>query len=208
MPALLLHDPEQNEESKESERMKRCQDEEFKEGGRMKGCQNSERVTMNPFQIIPFKYNLSRLTSQFKQNDFAVQVDFEFPEKVQAQDQTEHAHECHGSTQLTQENDELLKSTAILSPESMKCNEDKVQFYTGLPNYATLILIIQNGLPLNGKLSHFQQILLVLMKLRLNLEEQDLAYRFSVSQSTVSRVLLKVDVSNVRATQVFDSLAF
>ena len=93
-------------------------------------------------------------------NDFAGQVDFEFPEKVQAQDQTEHAHECHGCTQLTQENDKLLKSTAILSQESMKCNEGKVQFYTGLPNYATLILIIQfltNGLPLKGKLSHFQQ---------------------------------------------------
>ena len=69
---------------------------------------------------------------------FAVQVDFEFPEKVQAQVQTDHAHECHGSTQLTQENDKLLQSTAISSQESMKCNEDKVQFDTGLPNYATL----------------------------------------------------------------------
>ena len=37
-------------------------------------------------------------------NDFAVQVDFEFPEKVQAQVQTEHPHECRGCTQLTQEN--------------------------------------------------------------------------------------------------------
>ena len=44
---------------------------------------------------------------------------------------------------------------------------------------------------MKGKLSHFQQLLLVLMKLRLNLEEQDLAYRFSVSQSTVSRVFRK-----------------
>ena len=127
-------------------------------------------------------------------NDFAVQVDFKFSEKVQAQVQTEHAYECHSCTQLMQENGKLLKSTATLSQESMKCNEDKVQFYTGLPNYANLILIIQfvtNGLPLKGKLSHFQQILLVLMKLRLNLEEQDLAYRFSVSQSTVSRVFRK-----------------
>ena len=124
-------------------------------------------------------------------NDFEVQVDFKFSEKVQAQVQTEHAYECHSFKQLMQENGKLLKSTATLSQESMKCNEDKVQFYTGLPNYATLILIFQfvtNGLPLKGKLSHFQQILLVLMKLRLNLEEQDLAYRFSVSQSTVSRV--------------------
>ena len=53
-------------------------------------------------------------------NDFAVQVDFEFPEKVQAQDQTEHAHECHGSTQRTQENDKLFKSTAILSQDAME----------------------------------------------------------------------------------------
>ena len=137
-------------------------------------------------------------------NDFAVQVDFEFPEKVQAQVQTEHARECHGCTQLIQENDKLLKSTAILSQESMKCNEDKVQFYTGLPTLILIIQFVTNGLPLKGKLSHFQQILLVLMKLRLNFEEQDLACRFSISQSTV----LKVDVSNVRATQVFDSLAF
>ena len=58
----------------------------------------------------------------------------------------------------------LVLCAVPLSQESMKCNEDKVQFYTGLPNYATLILIIQfvtNGLPLKGKLSHFQQILLV-----------------------------------------------
>ena len=35
------------------------------------------------------------------------------------------------------------------------------------------------------KLSIFQQILLVIMKLRLNCDEQYLAYRFGVSQSTV-----------------------
>ena len=97
-------------------------------------------------------------------NDFAVQVDFIFSEKVQAQVQTEHAYECHSCTQLMQENGKLLKSTVTLSQESMKCNEDKVQFYTRLPYYATLTLIIlfvTNGLPLKGKLSHFQQILLV-----------------------------------------------
>lgn len=74
----------------------------------------------------------------------------------------------------------------------MKCNDNKVQFYTGIPNYATLIFIIQfvtNGLSKKGKLSH---LLLVLKKPQLNLEEQDLAYRFSVTQSTVSRVFRKL----------------
>ena len=41
------------------------------------------------------------------------------------------------------------------------------------------------------KLSVFQQFLIVLMKLRLNLEEQDLAFRFEVSQPTVSRLFNK-----------------
>ena len=36
-------------------------------------------------------------------------------------------------------------------------------------------------------LSHFQQFLMVLMKLHFNLGDQDLAYRFGVNQSTVSR---------------------
>ena len=36
-------------------------------------------------------------------------------------------------------------------------------------------------------LSRFQQMMVVLMKLRLNLGDQDIAFRFGVNQSTVSR---------------------
>lgn len=36
-------------------------------------------------------------------------------------------------------------------------------------------------------LTLFQEMIMVLMKLRLNVPHQDLAYRFGVSQSTVSR---------------------
>ena len=39
---------------------------------------------------------------------------------------------------------------------------------------------------INGKKSLFEQLVLVLMKLRLNLGEQDLAYRFQIGQATVS----------------------
>ena len=63
-----------------------------------------------------------------------------------------------------------------------------------LPTFSMLEFIVKfvsSGIPFIGKLSRFQEILLVLMKLRLNLEEQDLAYRFCVSQSTVSNVFRK-----------------
>ena len=40
-------------------------------------------------------------------------------------------------------------------------------------------------------LSLFQQLMLVLMKLRLNFGDQDLAFRFGVNQSTISRCISK-----------------
>ena len=68
-----------------------------------------------------------------------------------------------------------------------------MKYYTGLPNFSTLLSVVnfvshQKPSTLCRKLAIFQQIMLVLMKLRLNLEEQDLAYWFNVSQSTVSKL--------------------
>ncbi|XP_066910622.1 uncharacterized protein [Clytia hemisphaerica] len=69
----------------------------------------------------------------------------------------------------------------------------KINFYTGLPNEATLRAVYNINAPyiestLTTKLSKFQQIIMTLMRLRLGLLEQDLAYRFRVHQSTVSRI--------------------
>ena len=79
--------------------------------------------------------------------------------------------------------------------QSLQNDDKKVNFYTGLPNYATLKLVtelVTSGVePNRGVLTAFQEICLVLIKLRLNLEEQDLAYRFGISQPTVSRVFRK-----------------
>ena len=50
-----------------------------------------------------------------------------------------------------------------------------------------------------NSLTNFQQFLMVLMKLRLNLFDKDLAYRFGVSQSSVSRYFAKwIDIMFVR----------
>ena len=48
-------------------------------------------------------------------------------------------------------------------------------------------------------LSNFQQFFIVLMKLRLNIFDQDLAYRFGVTQSTVTKIMKKwINVMYVR----------
>ena len=90
-------------------------------------------------------------------------------------------------------------SKLTLTENSMAENDKKVTFYTGLSNFGILMLVIQwvtTAVPYKKgttghSLSRFQEILMVLMKLKLNLEETDLAYRFKISQSSVSRIFNK-----------------
>ena len=100
---------------------------------------------------------------------------------------------------LRQETCDLQKQVESLSltEQAFKNDNGKVKFYTGLPNYevfdAVLFLISpQLKTEKATKLSTFQQVLLTLMKLRLNLPHQDLAYRFGVHMSTISRTLHQV----------------
>lgn len=70
--------------------------------------------------------------------------------------------------------------------------DDKVQFYTGLPSYKILMVVLEHVSPFVARktlsLDHFEEFVMVLMKLRLNIPLQDLAYCFKVSQPTVSRI--------------------
>ena len=70
--------------------------------------------------------------------------------------------------------------------------DDKVRFYTGLPSIEVLLKTFEHVAPsVNRKsltLDKFQEFIIVLMKLRLNVPFQDLAYRFSISVSTASRI--------------------
>ena len=108
--------------------------------------------------------------------------------------------------QLSQEKIASLESAlSLYLPQSIPFGKDAMEaasetvilHYTGLPNFKLLYTVFefvdsQASLPASrSKLTHFQEYMLVLMKLRRNLSGQDLAYRFNVHVSTVSRVFSK-----------------
>ena len=94
--------------------------------------------------------------------------------------------------------------------DQYKEKDSDIAFYTGFPNYKTLMLcydivkdsaknisfgshergnfdcpaVLQQGRP--RALTTFQEFILVLMRLRLGLFEKDLAHRFRISESTIS----------------------
>ena len=102
-----------------------------------------------------------------------------------------------GTATQTEEFDYLFRTSAVKPPfdETYFDNDnDKVRFYTGLPAYDVLQTVYQNVsvfvLRKSPTLSKFQEFVLTLMKLKLNMPMQDLAYRFGVSLPTVSRIFL------------------
>ena len=77
--------------------------------------------------------------------------------------------------------------------ESFEQDDDKVHYFTGMPCYAILMAVfkflkLRITVHHRHSLSLFHQFLLVLMKLCLNCPDQDLAYRFNINQSTISRM--------------------
>uniref|UniRef100_UPI00358F4C34 uncharacterized protein n=1 Tax=Myxine glutinosa TaxID=7769 RepID=UPI00358F4C34 len=85
--------------------------------------------------------------------------------------------------------EEKMRATG-LQEEHFQNNDAKLRFYTGLPSWAIFVPLFtftSRALPTCKKLTKFGQVLMFLMKLRLNIFDEDRAYRFGVSQSTVSR---------------------
>ncbi|XP_022807222.1 uncharacterized protein LOC111344272 [Stylophora pistillata] len=82
---------------------------------------------------------------------------------------------------------------AQLNMETFQNNNEKTQFYTGLPNFFMLIQVYHLVLPYikstsTNALTPFQELLLVLIRVRLNVPLQDLAYRFQIASSTAGRI--------------------
>lgn len=115
---------------------------------------------------------------------------------------------------LKKENRALQESVdkMSLSENSFRNDPEKVRFYTGLPNYFVFETVMwllaphMNGTKNMVKLSKFQQLLLTLMRLRLDLKNQDLAYRFGVKVGTVTRTVLRM--VNVMSTTLVPTAVF
>ena len=86
-----------------------------------------------------------------------------------------------------------------LTMESLKDNNKLVKFYTGLPNYDTLKVVFELASKCllsttehgHRKLTNGDEFLLTMVKLRLNLRNADLGFRFGVAESTVSNIIHK-----------------
>ena len=120
--------------------------------------------------------------------DFQVQ---EPPEK-EATTQTEEPGQKEAGSQ-TEEFDYMFMPAGYQAPDQEYFDSDaKVRFYTGLPSYEVLMVVFEHVSSHVSRqtqnLSRFQEFVMVLIKLRLNVPLQDLAYRFVVSVTTVSRI--------------------
>jgi len=88
---------------------------------------------------------------------------------------------------------EMYNSRGYPTMEQLQKDNKVLSFYTGFECFSILVAIFEfvqkgNTSKRKYKLPDFQSFLLTIMKLRLNLYQFDLAFRFGISQSTVSRV--------------------
>ena len=110
----------------------------------------------------------------------------------------DNSHLRHQVAALTADNANWQRTVLqlFLNEDTLKDDDAKVAYYTGFPSFSVLMQIYELGsekIPNSTLyvLPKFQQFLLSLMRIRLNLQIQDLGYRFNVSPATVSRVFHK-----------------
>lgn len=95
--------------------------------------------------------------------------------------------------QLSVENDILHETfrQKIISFNNLDGNDKKLKFYTGLPNCETFKVIYEeakvHAKRKKSKLDPMDEMLLTLLKIRQNLANEDLAHRFGVSISYVTK---------------------
>ena len=99
----------------------------------------------------------------------------------------------------TTELEYMFQKNTYWAPDKDFFNSDeKVCFYTGLPSLEVLMVVFDHVAShvkrQTQSINRFQEFIIVLMKLRLNVPLQDLAYCFVVLISTISRIFFHLIV--------------
>lgn len=117
-------------------------------------------------------------------------------------------------TQLQNENKKYVEDSKLINV--IRHNNEKTKFYTGLNTWSIFMAVFKLCKPdvettarmnlFKCKITLEEQFLMTLMRLRLSLTMQDLAYRFDVSTPTVNRCFGKcIDAMYVRFAKILMS---
>ena len=110
----------------------------------------------------------------------------------------------HDYHQRVTELSEVRDAKGYPDQDDLKNDEKLLRFYTGLSSFTVLMAVfnfVSAAIPEvpATKLANFQSSFLTLMKMRLNVSNYDLGFRFGVSASTVSRVFSKwIEAMDIR----------
>ena len=151
---------------------------------RRKLKESGQQVSTIDFAASSGEERLESESMTSENPDFQVQ---EPPEK-EATTQTEGPEQNEAGSQ-TEEFDYMFMPAGYQAPDQEYFDSDaKVRFYTGLPSYEVLMVVFEHVSSHVSRqtqnLSRFQEFVMVLIKLRLNVPLQDLAYRFVVSSNS------------------------
>ncbi|XP_028303821.1 uncharacterized protein LOC114463999 isoform X2 [Gouania willdenowi] len=108
---------------------------------------------------------------------------------------TDHTNLTQDFLALRKENEELKKKLGMLTfgYNSVTVDNERLKFFTGLTSLTVFVWLVnilkRNILLVSQKMSVEDHLLLVLIKLRLGISNRDIAYRFQIPVSTVSRTL-------------------
>ena len=94
------------------------------------------------------------------------------------------------------------KSSFAINTMKEKFNDESTKFFTGLPSWQVFLHLLSFLAPFLGQstaLSVQDQLLMVMMRLRLSLFVKDLAIRFNVSAASAHRIIQRgIDVMHIR----------
>ena len=153
------------------------------------------------------------ITDELGDDNEVVSENEEVSENDLRNKETSAVNECHNVATQTEESyskeqdiEDLKQAVSLLrselaeqiiDEEYFKYDDKKVLYYTGLSTWSLLMKLfvyVKRYLTSHSimSLSTFQQLVMTLIRLRLNLPSQDLGYRFKVHNSTVSRIFTRV----------------